>query len=209
VDYRPRIGGVQVSGNNSRGITLRKFTLEPTTAPVSPIVIELGHKIMRTPTSMYWERTGSLIFEWRERRLFMAFEAGGEFRSVPEWTLLVLQNLPETIEQIQSPKPLFITLPGRKKKRRATQGETEMAVMVGLRRSRKKWDDIALILGHVSKKVMDERIQEIERIFPDIRKMSHRGTIRPQDCERLNPAWIRHNEPGPHRRTGRKTLKVR
>jgi hypothetical protein len=173
---------------------LRHWTLQQTPAPVAPIVIPLGHKIIRTATQMHWKRDGSLYFERRDGRLFMAVSPGGEYKIVPDWTLLVLQDLPETVEQLQSPKPLYIAEPGRQRKRKATDGETQIAAMVCLRKIGKTWEDIAAMLG-LSRKETEKSVKEIERVYRDIQQMAEREKVDLDQCHVLNPEWIAHNEP--------------
>jgi hypothetical protein len=173
---------------------LRHWTAQQTTAPVAPVVIQLGHKIIRTATQMRWKRKGSLYFERRGGRLFMAVSADGEYKSVPDWALLVLRDLPENVEQLQKEKRLYIAEPGRKRKRKATDGETQLAAMVCLRKMRKTWSDISAILG-LSRKEMENAASEIERVFRDIQQMAEREKVDLDQCHKLNPEWIKHNEP--------------
>jgi len=173
---------------------LRHWTLQQTSAPVAPVVIPLGHKIIHTATRMYWKRKGSLYFERRNGKLFMAVSPGGEYKSVPDWALIALQSLPETIEHLQSPKPLYISEPGRRRNRRATEGETQMIAMVCLRRMGKTWKDISAILG-LGRKETEKSIEEIERVYRDIEQMAEREKVDLNRCDVLNPEWIGHAPP--------------
>ncbi len=176
---------------------LRHWTAQKTSAPVAPVVIPLGHKIIVSATHrMRWKRDGTLYFERRGGRLFMALSPASEYRSVPDWALIALQSLPETIEQLQSKKILYIKEPGRQRDRRATEGETQMVAMVCLRRLGKTWKDISTILG-IGRKECEQRVKEIECVFRDIQQMAEREQVDLSACHKLNPNWIEHSNPEP------------
>jgi len=178
---------------------LRHWTAQQTNAPVAPVVIPLGHKIIVSATHrMRWKREGTLYFERRDGRLFMALSPSNEYRSVPDWALIALQSLPETVEQLQSKKFLYIKEPGRQRDRRATEGETQMVAMVCLRRIGKTWKDISTILG-IGRKDCEQRVKEIERVFRDIQQMAEREQVDLSVCHKLNPNWIAHSNPEPGR----------
>ena len=186
---------------------LRHFTTDKTSAPVSPIVVPVGEKFMRgSATSMGWKRTGSLYFERRNGRLFIALVPGGEWRSVPDLALMVIQPLAHSIEQLQSKKPLYIGEPGKQRDRKATEGERQIYLVLSLLSLGRTQHEIAAILG-IGCKEMERLMVEIEEVVRDVRDLGLREQVDlDRMCDKLNHTWLAHCNPelAKHLRVGKK-----
>ena len=118
----------------SRGTLLRHFS-----AGIDDKQFEQPHRTRRITAMLNrvtW-RVGTLTFVRKQGRLFL--QASMELRPVPNWAFAVLQV---SEGEYDLSRPLYVKEPGRKRARRATEGETLYCIIYLLRQNRKNFTEI-------------------------------------------------------------------
>ena len=115
-----------------------------------------------------YHRLGDIHFVRRNGQLFLKTSLIGEERHVPGWAFAVLSVAEQ---EPDFKKPLYVIEPGRKRARKATQGETEYALTYWLRRQGKSYEEIAYVLtrfsGPVTAAEVEKRCKHIAEFCRD------------------------------------------
>jgi hypothetical protein len=135
----------------------------------------------------------------------MAMAPSGPYKRVPDWALLAVQWIPESIADIQTSKPLYISEPGRHRNRKATDGEREMVAIVALKKLGKTWSEISTIL-RIPRRALEVRRDEIIRVIRDLEQLGNTEKVFLGKCQTFNDAWEGHKDGGQEsgKRTGAK-----